>query len=328
MKTLIIRLSSLGDVLLASTVVRALKRADPNGTIDICTRPAYDELFAAHPAVRSIIPYDERTPSSTYAALRREEIYDCVVDLHNNFRTRRLRRDLGRQTLVVRKRTFERWLLVNTRINLLKSVPDVIGRYMETLAPLGIEDDGGGPEFFPAASTIPSTLDAFLVAGTVIGVCPGARHFTKRFPAARYVEVCRALISERNARIVLFGGDSDRETCALIAQEIASSSLYNACDTMPLSAVALAMDRCVSILTNDSGLMHVAAARQRPVIAIFGSTVRAFGFVPRKDATVLEVADLSCRPCSHIGRESCPKGHFKCMNRIEMSSIVEAVMRR
>lgn len=328
MKTLIIRLSSLGDVLLSTAVVRALKAADPQGIIDVCTRPAYAEVFAAHPHVRKIFPYDDAEPSSTYKALRAEEIYDCVIDLHNNFRTRMVRRDVARTTLVVQKPTFAKWLLVRTKINLLRNAPDVIGRYLATLAPLGIADNGETPEFVPLDTPLPDAVARFLDGGSSIGICPGAKHFTKRWPAARYADLCTSLIGGGAARVILFGGEMDESICAEIAAVVrergAGEMLLNSCNQLSLSQIALAMDKCARVITNDSGLMHVAAARNRPITAIFGSTVREFGFMPRKHTTVVEVKELSCRPCSHIGRATCPKGHFKCMTGITAEMVLSA----
>ena len=85
------------------------------------------------------------------------------------------------------------------------------------------------------------------------------------------------------------------------------------------------MDRCDVILTNDTGLMHLAASRRRPLVAVFGPTVRQLGFFPTGPAsTVVEHPGLSCRPCTAIGRATCPRGHFRCMADIAESDVVAA----
>lgn len=330
MKTLIIRLSSLGDVLLATAVVRMVKAYDPTGVIDVCTRPAYDELFAANPHVREVVSYNDSDPSITIAELRRKEKYDTVIDLHNNIRSRAIRHNLEALMLVVKKRTFAKWLLVQTKINLLENAPDIIGRYVEALAPLKIVDDKGAPDFHPAIVGLPETLSNFLnKENNIIGICPGAKHFTKRWPAERYTSLCDELITTKNKRIILFGGEMDADICAQIHRDIqkkhGDQKIFNSCSMLSLSQVALTMDRCEKIITNDSGLMHLASARHRPIVAIFGSTVKEFGFVPRGNVTVVEVEGLSCRPCSHIGLAQCPKGHFRCMKEIGVERIADVV---
>jgi heptosyltransferase-2 len=169
-------------------------------------------------------------------------------------------------------------------------------------------------------------------AEKVVGICPSARHATKRWPKERYAELAVSLAREADAKILLFGGPDDRELCGEIAGVVRTQAgadrVADLSGSLSLLGTAAAMEFCDVIITNDSGLMHIAAAKQRNLIALFGSTVREFGFFPVNDnSLVLERMGLSCRPCSHIGRPSCPKGHFRCMLDTSVADVRHAADR-
>jgi ADP-heptose:LPS heptosyltransferase len=164
----------------------------------------------------------------------------------------------------------------------------------------------------------------------VIGLCPGAKHFTKRWQREKYAELGIRFARERKAKILLFGGPAEREDCQYVARTIAAAcgadAVTDHSGTLRLMETAAAFDYCDVVVTNDSGLMHIAAARQRKVVAMFGSTVREFGFGPfGTEAIVLERTGLTCRPCTHIGRASCPLGHLRCLNDIGVDEASAAV---
>jgi heptosyltransferase-2 len=148
-------------------------------------------------------------------------------------------------------------------------------------------------------------------------------HFTKRWPEERFVELTR-LLTARGERLLLFGGRPDSAVAETIART-APRGIADLTGRLTLMETAAAMERCRVVIANDSGLMHMATAVRRPVVALFGSTVREFGFFPyNSPAVVLETNGLRCRPCSHIGLPRCPKRHFACMREILPEQVVEA----
>jgi heptosyltransferase-2 len=228
---------------------------------------------------------------------------------------------------MVDKRVLERSMLVNFKKNVYKDVVSVVDRYIETVRDLGVVNDGKGLDlhipdevlFGVSAKIAKLGLNRF---EKVIGLCPGARHFTKRWPAERYARVGAAFAQKMDAKMLLFGGAADEPVCNQICweinNEVGAERATSLCGQFGLLETAAAMEYCDVILTNDTGLMHIAVAMHKKVLAIFGSTVREFGFFPYDPAAVvLEQSGLTCRPCSHIGRSECPERHFKCMTEID-----------
>jgi heptosyltransferase-2 len=164
----------------------------------------------------------------------------------------------------------------------------------------------------------------------VIGFAPTARHFTKRWPPERFIEAGIALASTAHVKILVFGGKNEIEYCAdivhMINTAVNAPAAENCASEFTLMESAAVMDRCDVVVTNDSGLMHLAAARQRKIVALFGSTVAEFGFFPYgAKSIVLEKKSLPCRPCTHIGRSECPLGHLSCLTDIPARDVVAAV---
>jgi len=234
------------------------------------------------------------------------------------------------------KRRLARFFLVNFKWNLYPSAPSVPTRYLETVRSLGIADDGEGLEVFIPEETRARVRELLSTAGVdgerqVVGICPGAKHPTKRWPREYFEELAVTLVKEDDVHLLLFGGNDDRETCVSIERRVVQETarrgdILNLAGTLSLLETASAMDACDAILANDSGLLHLAAARKRRVVAIFGPTVREFGFYPYgTESKVIERRNLYCRPCTHIGGEVCPEGHFRCMKEITVEDVLSAV---
>ena len=342
-KTVVFRLSSIGDIVLSSPLLRVMRAtAGPKARIDFVVKKEYADLvkFSHHLSV--VHEFDDSRGFRGLQELRdtlRAEEYDLVVDIHNNLRTIYLRNFCNtKEVVTVNKRLFERWQLVNLKRNVYAGYVPIAERYIETVEEFGISNDGKGLELF-----IPDEIQ-FAVSGkmaklrlnefnTVIGVCPGAKHYTKRWQKEKFAAACVRFAKEMNAKILLFGGAADTGDCSAIAAEIktrvSEETVTDLSGEFSLLEVAAAMEFCDLVLTNDSGLMHVACARQRKVVAIFGSTVKEFGFAPYGTESVLiENSSVTCRPCSHIGRSECPKGHFKCMTDIGIDEVYNASLRQ
>jgi lipopolysaccharide heptosyltransferase II len=339
-KTLIIRFSSVGDIVLSTPLVRSLRRRFPHGEINYLTRSDYADLLRTNPHLTALI---ELPAGSTLADLRRfrralrASRYDLIIDIHNSLRSRFL--TFGMHNVRrVNKRKLARWILVHLKRDLythLGGPADVTRRYLETVSDLGIADDGEGTELFPPEPALRRASEVLRLASVntralLIGLCPSARHETKQWLKERYAETAATLAYERNAGILLFGSAAETARCGEIRSQILrlapDALVLDLSGQLTLMETAAAMDCCALILSNDSGLMHMAAARKRKLVAIFGSTTRQLGFFPPAGlGIVVEHASLPCRPCSHIGRPSCPEGHFNCMNGIPVSQVLDAI---
>ncbi len=336
-KILIVRFSSVGDIILTSPLLRVLRGAYPHARIDFLVKAEFAELvkFNGHlSAVHELQTNDFAELAAVKRKIRTER-YDYFLDLHNSIRSRYLRFFSGaRATRVVNKRAVARFMLVKFKKNYYRGVVPVAGRYLETVKSLGLEDDGQGLEVVVPEETVSrvrSALDKFQLDRfrMVIGLVPGARHATKQWPPERFVETGVQLATAEQAKILVFGGKEDADYCGDIAQMINAKCNANAAESfagkLSLLETAAVMDRCQLVVTNDTGLMHLAAARKRKIVAIFGSTVKEFGFVPfGVPNAVIERPDVPCRPCTSIGLAACPEKHFDCMKKIQTNEVVMA----
>jgi heptosyltransferase-2 len=341
-KTLIIRLSSAGDVVLSSQLVRALHGRYPDCQIDFLVKAEYADLVRFNPHVAHVIQFPGGGTLGDLFRLRRTVIssrYDLIIDIHDSIRSRYLSAGAGTVTRV-NKRKFARTLLVNFKLDMYDrfgGAPDVAARYLETVLPWGVRDDVGGPELFFPPEVRPAVerllASEHVVPGTMcIGVCPCARHGNKMWPGERFAESAGRLSEEHGLPVLLFGGADEREMCgaieAIIRRAHPRASVLNLAGRLSLLEAGCAMDRCAVVLANDTGLMHIAEARGVPLVAVFGPTVRKFGFFPRgAHSTVIEHPGLSCRPCTHIGLPRCPLGHFRCMKEITAEMVIEPAER-
>lgn len=303
-KILIIRLSSLGDVLLTTPVVRSIKKKHPDLLINFLIKENFQDAVKLNPNLDKIIIYED---SEVFLDQLKLNDYDMIIDLQNNLRSKKIVKKLELPTYKFVKPNLEKFLLVHFKINLLKDAKPIPVRYADTIPELKLDDYG--PELFIPESS-QSDLDN---QHNNIGFCPGAVHFTKRWPLEYFAELGNKLSNEKY-QIVILGGESDRSICSDLQKLIPNSiDLSNNND---LFQTAAHMKNCKLIICNDSGLMHTATSLNIPVISIFGSTVKEFGFAPYKSENlIIEDSTLSCRPCSHIGRKKCPKKHFNCMTK-------------
>ncbi|OLD68191.1 MAG: hypothetical protein AUI33_09835 [Ignavibacteria bacterium 13_1_40CM_2_61_4] len=336
-KILLIRFSSMGDVILASPLIRTLRAAYPEAQIDFLAKKEYAELLRFSPHLSSILELrsSDSEELKTLKGRIRLKRYDAIIDLHNSLRSRYLRYFSGaRYVRVVDKRLLKRFLLVKFKWNLYGDPAPVAERYLETVRKFGIRDDGGGLEIFIPEEIVQSVralLGRYKLErhSTVLAMAPTARHFTKRWLPERFIEFGAQFAKETGAKILVLGNKEEAGLCSDIAQMINARTGSNSAESLAgrvtLLETASVLDHCTLVLSNDTGIMHLAAARGKKVVAIFGSTVREFGFFPfRTSSVVMEKAGLPCRPCSHIGRPRCPKGHFRCMKDIQVGEVLAA----
>src|SRR5574338_507045 len=232
--------------------------------------------------------------------------YDLIIDLQNNLRSRKLTSALQIRKIQFDKRSIDKFLIVNFKINKLKKAPPIPVRYSRTIEDIKLDNEG--LDLFSDKTANPLILGK----KNLIGFCPGAQHFTKRWPEKYFIELGNTLIND-GFSLALFGGKIDKEICSRLSNAI--PGIIDLSNDNDLLQTAADIKLCKAVVCNDSGLMHVASAMKTNIIAIFGSSVKEFGFSPYNcNNLILENNSLNCRPCSHIGRSCCPKKHFDCMN--------------
>jgi heptosyltransferase-2 len=328
---LVIRFSSIGDVILITPMLRAIKTQFPACRLHVAVRREFSDLLRNSPHIDRLIIVDTALGNQGLRALNLQlvaERYEAVFDLQNNFRSRLLRNGLSRNIHVVNKRQLKRLLLVKGGINLYRDIVPVADRYVETAHRYDVLLDAHGAELFPDEDLRGNARLKLRASGwnaetPLLGICPGAKHFTKRWPEERFTALADMLLAE-GYDIAVFGGEDEARTAASL-HALHPDRVHNCCGRLSLMETAAAMEHCQTVFCNDSGLMHMAAAMDVPVVAVFGSTVREFGFFPyHQHSVVVETAGLSCRPCTHIGMAVCPKKHFGCMQLITAQDVVEA----
>lgn len=320
-KVLVIRFSSIGDIVLTTPVVRCLKKVGGTDVeVHYVTKKMYRDLIEGNPHVDRLHLLD----GSLYQVIKRlrSERFDFVIDLHHNIRSAMVKTALQRPSGSFRKLNFEKWLLTRCKVHRLPPT-HIVDRYFDAAAFAGVENDGGGLEFFFPGEMVPLPADIpapFYSKGFIAFVI-GGKHATKRLPNEKIVAVCKRL----HAHIVLLGDVNDASN----AQEISAACgdrVYNACGRYGIHQSAALVRESRLVISHDTGLMHIAAAFQKHVISVWGNTVPEFGMYPYMPehpgrSVIVEVKGLPCRPCTKIGYTKCPKGHFDCMQKIDVDRI-------
>jgi len=318
-KILIIRFSSIGDIVLTSAITRCVKQQVKDAEVHYITKKQFSSIVQCNPYVDKIYSIDA-TVSEVSKELKKEN-YDFVVDLHHNLRSAQVKSLLRKKSKSFHKLNIEKWLMVNLRINKLPNA-HIVDRYFETVKPLGVVNDGKGLDYFvPKKDEVGlKTLPAEFQNG-YIGFVIGAKFATKQLPKEKIVSLCKKL----NQPIILLGGKEDAEKGNLICESVAKN-IYNACGKYNLHQSASLVKQAKKIITHDTGLMHIASAFKKEIISIWGNTIPEFGMYPyfgKSQVSNLksQISNLSCRPCSKLGFSKCPKKHFKCMNEINEEEI-------
>lgn len=325
-KVLVIRFSSIGDIVLTTPVLRCLKKI-PGKQVElhVVTKKANRQVLESNPHVDCLHLLDHGL-RDILSKLRREE-FDCVVDLHHNIRSNIVKLALRKPSASVAKLNFEKWLLTAFKINRLPG-RHIVDRYFEAAAFVGTRDDGGGLQFYftqpepDVEVLIPGAASSKLIAFVI-----GGKHGTKRMPNEKIISICRRL----PGRIVLLGGGEDATNGSIIA-DACGEQVFNACGHFTLQQSAAIVKQAKAVISHDTGLMHIAAAFDKHLISVWGSTVPVFGMAPYMPkhpgrSFVVEVNGLPCRPCTKIGFDKCPKNHFDCMNKIDENRIVDCITR-
>ena len=321
-KILIIRFSSIGDIVLTSPVVRCLKTQSADMEIHFLTKKHHHSLVIDNPYISKIWLFEDNF-SELIPELKAEN-FSFIVDLHKNFRSRFVILKLGKPNASFPKLNFRKWLLVNTNINILPDI-HIVDRYFRALQELEIQNDGKGLDYFiPQAEEVDLSGILSQHQEDYIAFSIGGKHYTKIFPEDKIISVCKSI----HKPIVLLGGVEDMDRAERIIRQC-GNNVINACGKYTINQSASLIRQSGKVITNDTGLMHIAAAFRKPIISVWGNTVPAFGMYPYlpedsgNNSRILEVKNLSCRPCSKLGYDRCPKHHFRCMNNQDVDLIIK-----
>jgi heptosyltransferase-2 len=333
-RILILRLSSIGDILLTTPFLQQVRNRFKQAHITYVVKKEFSDLLKYNPHINHLIKFDSSFGIAGLLDLARElkeNEFDIIFDLHKNLRTNRLT-SLYKQDKVSKivKDKFKRWLLIHLKINLFKKIRTAPQKYLQTGLDYNIEDNNEKLQIF-LNDDIEQQVNELLInnnlhKGNYLCLAPGAAHYTKMWPL-EYVEKLISKISNASDnKIVLIGGPNEKD---ILSQYNTNNNIINFCGETSLLQSAGILKYARGIITNDSGLMHMAAAVDIPIVALFGSTTEELGFFPyRANASILQVDDLWCRPCTHIGREKCPLGHFNCMRQISVNQVFNEIEKR
>ncbi len=318
-KFLIIRFSSIGDIVLTTPVIRNLKEQSEGAEVHFLTKAQYRSILENNPFIDKIHTLD-RSINELITELRREHFH-YVIDLHNNLRTSKVKLRLNTNSFSFNKLNIEKWLMVNFKINKLPA-KHIVDRYIETIRFFIDENDQKGLDFFiPEKDEVDLKSLPKNFRTEYIAIAIGAQHATKRLPLDKIVSICKKL----EKPIILLGDKNDSQVAEKVEQAV-GKNIFNACGIYNLNQSASIVRQAKLVISHDTGLMHIAAAYKKQIISIWGNTIPEFGMYPYlsgQGSEIIEVKGLNCRPCTKIGFNKCPKRHFKCMMDIDEERISE-----
>lgn len=323
MKFLVIRFSSIGDIVLTTPLLRCLKAKYPDAELHFLTKASFKAVTEGNPHVDRFHYY--AGDLGPLVRQLRAESFDTIIDLHDNIRSRLIRLRLGKPSLTYEKLGFQKFLLTRFHVDRMPR-RHVADRYLDAVRPLGVEDDGAGLEhFIPQDLSLDPELVPAHIRSRYIALCIGASYATKRLPPERLMELCGRL----QGPVVLVGGKEDAETGARIAERY-PGKVFNACGRSNLHQSALIVREARLVISHDTGMQHIACAFQKPVLAIWGGTSPELQFGPyygkahQARHKNFITPGLGCQPCSNHGKKKCPKGHFDCMLKLDLGAVADA----
>lgn len=322
MKVLIIRFSSIGDIVLTTPVVRCLKQ-QLGCEIHYITKDVYKSLIQPNPYINKVWTFKKKL-TEVLKDLSLEK-FDYIIDLHKNIRSAQVKAKLGVKSFSFNKVNIQKWLMVNFKINQLPQ-QHIVDRYLATVASLGVKNDGKGLDFFVTLDNQTEARSFITQKGVqqpFISLVIGAQYATKIPTDDYYTHICK----NTPYSVILIGGPNEKEKGLKLAK--ANRKIYSAAGLLSIGGSASLLNQSKWVITPDTGMMHIAAALNKDIISIWGNTIPSFGMTPyqnqdsKNKAIIIENKSLTCRPCSKIGYNECPKKHFKCMNSLDANTVIQ-----
>ncbi len=319
MKILIIRFSSIGDIVLTSPIIRCIKNQIIESEIHFLTKDSFAGLLAYHPYIQKIHSLKKNDLSAIIESLKTEN-FDCIIDLHKNIRTFKIKRALHIKSYSFAKLNIQKWLFVNFKIDLLPE-KHIIDRYFEGIQSLGITNDQNGIDFYlPHNFTYDLKIHALHKHNFYV-VALGATYYTKQIP----IDTLNALFKQLNdAPIVLIGhGEVDYNKSISIMENPKNKTMINLCNQLTIHESASLIQQSKLLLTGDTGMMHIASSFDVPIVTLWGNTHPKFGMYAYRNYGIKNyIVDLPCHPCSKLGNNACPRQHFHCMKKQDIDKII------
>lgn len=298
-----------------------------NAEVHYLTKPGFAPIVESNPYVAKVIILS--TDLKETISLLKAEQYDHVIDLHHNLRSKRIKIALGKPSSSFHKLNFEKWLMVNFKINRLPT-KHIVDRYITAASFTGIKNDEAGLDFFIPVDCHADLSESFGIEDPYAAIVIGAAHATKCLTAIQIAEICNYL----QMPILLLGGKQEIEKAEAIILDSSNKNVHNACGRYNLFQSALLVRNAATFITHDTGLMHIAAALKKSQVVVWGNTIPEFGMYPYYGKENInwisfERKGLYCRPCSKIGYQACPEKHFKCMldhNLVEIAGAAKQLV--
>ncbi len=319
-KFLVIRFSSIGDIVLTTPAIRCLRKKYPDAVIHFLTKTEFQGILQTNPYLNKVLLLKEDLGESIEEI--KSENYDCIIDLQHNLRSLKIKQGLKKKTFYsFNKLNVEKWIYTSFKINTLPDV-HIVDRYIDAMKPLGVKNDGLGLDYFIHSDVELRREDIpFSHSQGYIALVIGAAHNTKKLPVHKLIE----LVTGIRYPLILIGGKSDVVEGEKIAQTD-PVKIYNACGKFSLDESAALIRKAKLVISHDTGMMHIAAAFKKDIVSIWGNTVPSFGMTPYLTKfDVFQVNKLWCKPCSKTGFEKCPLKHFKCMVNQDINAIIAKV---
>lgn len=322
-KFLIVRFSSIGDIILTTPVIRGLKMQVEEAEIHYLTKKIYESVLSSNSYLDKIYILDNNF-RSLMRDLKKEK-YDYIIDLHRNIRTARLKFSLTSISFSFKKLNRLKWMLVNFKVNKLPNI-HIVDRYLETVKLFSVENDKKGLDYFiPSVDKINTKKLFGCRPYEYLVIVVGGGHYTKQIPEESLIKI----INHLQSKIILIGGTIDIEKAEnIIAKVKDNEKVINQVGKLSINQSASVIQQSRLIVTPDTGMMHIASAFRKNILSVWGNTVPSFGmypYLPGKDSELFEVKELPCRPCSKIGYKTCPKRHFNCMNKQDFNKIIKKI---
>ena len=318
-KYLVVRFSSIGDIVLTTPVIRCLKNQVDDAIIHYVTKEQFVPILSHNPYVDHVHGFSGNL-NELIRELKKEH-FDYIIDLHHNLRSALLKSRIRIISFSFPKLNLQKWLLVNLKINRLPDL-HIVDRYLKTVRLFDVRNDHQGLDYFIPGEAVVSKEDLPVECRKgYIAFAIGGLHATKKLTTEKMIGICKGV----DKPVVLLGGKEDAETGDQIVENT-GRTVHNACGIYTINQSASLVEQATLVITHDTGLMHIAAAFRKKIISIWGNTIPEFGmnpYHPDPRSVIIQVPDLPCRPCSKIGFDQCPKKHFRCIQEIDIDRIVQ-----